>query len=42
VNAASPYVIAALSEIDGAVVEAAVPKAAVAAYKRAGLTVMRA
>lgn len=42
VNAASPYVIAALNEIDGVVVEDRVPKAAIAAYKRAGLTVVRA
>jgi DeoR/GlpR family transcriptional regulator of sugar metabolism len=42
VNAASPYVIAALTDIDGVVVESRVPKAAIAAYKKLGLTVVRA
>jgi DeoR/GlpR family transcriptional regulator of sugar metabolism len=42
VNAASPYVIASLAEIDGAVVESAVPRTVVAAYKRKGLSVVRA
>jgi DeoR/GlpR family transcriptional regulator of sugar metabolism len=42
VNAASPYVIAALGEIDGVVVENRVPKSAIAAYKKLGLSVVRA
>jgi DeoR/GlpR family transcriptional regulator of sugar metabolism len=42
VNAASPYVIAALSEVDGVVVEPRVPKSAIAAYKKLGLSVVRA
>jgi DeoR/GlpR family transcriptional regulator of sugar metabolism len=42
VNAASPYVIAPLAEIDGVVVENRVPRAAIAAYKRLGLAVLRA
>lgn len=41
-NAASPYVIAAVSEIDGIIVEPAVPAAALGAYESAGLTVIRA
>jgi len=42
VNAASPFVIAALTDIDGVVVENSVPKQAVAAYKKLGLSVVRA
>jgi DeoR/GlpR family transcriptional regulator of sugar metabolism len=42
VNAASPYVIATLDEIDGVVVESRVPRSAVAAYKKLGLSVVRA
>lgn len=40
VNAASPYVICDLSDIDGVVVASNVPKQATAAYKRAGLAVV--
>ncbi len=42
VNAASPYVIAALGEIDGVVAELAVPQSVLATYRRAGLSVVRA
>ena len=42
VNAASPYVIASLGDIDGVVVEARVPKPAIALYKRRGLSVVTA
>ena len=42
VNAASPYVIAALGEIDGVVAELAVPQGVLATYRRAGLSVVRA
>lgn len=42
VNAASPYVIAALSDIDGVVIERRVPKQAIALYKRRGLSVVTA
>jgi DeoR/GlpR family transcriptional regulator of sugar metabolism len=42
VNAASAYVIAPLADIDGVVVESAVPSRVVAAYKRMGLSVVRA
>jgi DeoR/GlpR family transcriptional regulator of sugar metabolism len=42
VNAASPYVIATLKEIDGVIVERAVPARVIASYKRAGLSVVRA
>lgn len=42
INAASPYVIASLSEIDGVVVEGQLSRSDLAAYKRAGLTVVRA
>src|SRR5450631_318255 len=41
-NAASPYVIAALSEVDGIIVEAGIPAAALDPYRRAGLSVIRA
>lgn len=42
VDAASPYVIAKLSEIDGVVVAKDVPSRAVQAYRRLGLSVRRA
>jgi len=42
VNAASPYLVAPLSAIDGVVVERTVPKASVAMYKKLGLSVVRA
>jgi DeoR/GlpR family transcriptional regulator of sugar metabolism len=42
VNAASPYVIASLNDIDGVVVESRVPKQAIALYKRRGLSVLKA
>jgi DeoR/GlpR family transcriptional regulator of sugar metabolism len=42
VNAASPYVIAALTDIDGVIVESRVPKQVLAAYKKMGLSVVRA
>lgn len=42
VNAASPFVIAALADIDGVIVESSVPKTTIAAYKKLGLTVVRA
>jgi DeoR/GlpR family transcriptional regulator of sugar metabolism len=42
VNAASPYIIASLTEIDGVVVDRAIPRTVIAAYKRAGLAVVRA
>lgn len=41
-NAASPYVIAPLSEIDGVVVERSVPKATLAIYRKLGLSIVRA
>lgn len=41
-NAASPYVIAAISEIDGMVVEHGIPDEALEVYRRAGLTIHRA
>lgn len=41
-NAASPYVIASLSEVDGIVVEPGIPEESLEAYRRAGLTVIRA
>jgi DeoR/GlpR family transcriptional regulator of sugar metabolism len=42
VNAASPYLVAPLSAIDGVVVERSVPKASLAVYTRLGLSVVRA
>jgi DeoR/GlpR family transcriptional regulator of sugar metabolism len=42
VNAASPFVIAALTDVDGVVVESSVSKQAIAAYKKLGLSVVRA
>jgi len=42
VNAASPYLVAPLSEIDGVVVERTVPKASLAMYRKLGLSVVRA
>lgn len=41
-NAASPYVIAALTEVDGIIVEAGIPAQSLEAYQRAGLSVIRA
>jgi DeoR/GlpR family transcriptional regulator of sugar metabolism len=41
-NAASPYVIAALTEVDGIIVERSVPDESLDVYRRAGLTVYRA
>ncbi|HET9330233.1 MAG TPA: DeoR/GlpR family DNA-binding transcription regulator [Steroidobacteraceae bacterium] len=41
-NAASPYVIAALTEIDGMIVEPGIGDEALEAYRQAGLTVLRA
>jgi DeoR/GlpR family transcriptional regulator of sugar metabolism len=41
-NAASPYVIAALAEIDGMIVERGIPDESLEVYRRAGLTVCRA
>lgn len=42
VNAASPYVIAPLNEVDGVVVESRVPRNVIAQYRKAGLSVVRA
>jgi DeoR/GlpR family transcriptional regulator of sugar metabolism len=42
INAASPYLIAPLSEIDGVIIEANAPADAIRAYERAGLSVTRA
>ncbi len=42
VNAASPFIIASLADIDGVVVERSVPKAAITAFKKLGLSVVRA
>jgi DeoR/GlpR family transcriptional regulator of sugar metabolism len=41
-NAASPYVIAALTEVDGIIVEPGIPAESLEPYRRAGLTVIRA
>ena len=41
-NAASPYVIASLNEIDGIVVDASVPRSALRRYEKSGLTIVRA
>jgi DeoR/GlpR family transcriptional regulator of sugar metabolism len=41
-NAASPYVIAALTEIDGMIVEAGVAAKSLAAFERKGFSVIRA
>ena len=41
-NAASPYVIAALTEIDGMIVEPGVAAKSLAAYERKGFSVTRA
>jgi DeoR/GlpR family transcriptional regulator of sugar metabolism len=41
-NAASPYVIAALTEVDGMIVEPGIPAESLKEYERAGLTVIRA
>ena len=42
INAASPYLIAPLSDIDGIVVEDGVAAAAIEPYERMGLSVVRA
>ena len=42
VNAASPYIIAPLSAIDGVVVERRVPRSVLQTYTRMGLSVLRA
>jgi len=42
VDAASPYLIAPVSEVDGVVVDRTVPKASLAAYRKLGLSVVRA
>jgi DeoR/GlpR family transcriptional regulator of sugar metabolism len=42
VNAASAYVIAALTEVDGIIAERGIPAESLEAYRRAGLTVIRA
>ena len=41
-NAASAYVIAGLTEVDGIIVERGIPDAALDVYRSAGLTVLRA
>jgi DeoR/GlpR family transcriptional regulator of sugar metabolism len=41
-NAASPYVIAPLTAVDGIIVEPGIPAESLEPYKRAGLTVIRA
>jgi DeoR/GlpR family transcriptional regulator of sugar metabolism len=41
-DAASPYVIAAFTEVDGIIVEPSIPAESLEAYRRAGLTVIRA
>jgi len=41
-NAASPYVIAALADVDGIIVDPSIPSEALKPYERAGLTVLRA
>jgi DeoR/GlpR family transcriptional regulator of sugar metabolism len=42
VGAASPYVVASLTEIDGAIVQAGISAEVIAAYERLGLSVIRA
>jgi hypothetical protein len=42
VNAASPYVIAAITEIDGMIVEPGVTAESLGRYEREGFAVMRA
>jgi DeoR/GlpR family transcriptional regulator of sugar metabolism len=42
INAASPYLIAPLSDIDGIVVESGVPQEALEPYERSGLSIIRA
>ena len=42
INAASPYVIAPLTEVDGVIIEASAPADAIGAYERAGVSVIRA
>ena len=41
-NAASPYVIAALTEVDGMIVEPGVAAESLARYEREGFSVLRA
>jgi DeoR/GlpR family transcriptional regulator of sugar metabolism len=41
-NAASPYVIAAITEVDGMIVEPGVPAESLAGYEREGFSVLRA
>jgi DeoR/GlpR family transcriptional regulator of sugar metabolism len=41
-NAASPYVIAPLSQVSGIIVEAETPEEIVADFRRLGITVTRA
>lgn len=42
INAASPYVIAPLTEVDGVIIESTAPADAIRAYERAGVSVIRA
>jgi DeoR/GlpR family transcriptional regulator of sugar metabolism len=42
INAASPYVIAPLTEVDGVIIEANAPADVIRAYERAGVSVIRA
>src|SRR5262245_54746440 len=42
INAASPYVIAQLNEVDGVIVESAAPTAAIRSWEKAGVSVIRA
>jgi DeoR/GlpR family transcriptional regulator of sugar metabolism len=41
-NAASPYVIAALNEVDGIIVEPGITEESLAPYRKAGLSIVRA
>ena len=41
-NAASPYVIAALTEVEGIIVEPGIRAESLTAYRRAGLTIIQA
>jgi len=42
INAASPYVIAQLNEVDGVIVESGAPADAIRSWEKAGVTVIRA
>ncbi len=42
INAASPYVIAPLTEVEGVIIEASAPADVIRAYERAGVSVIRA